>query len=186
MSFPARLSIALISALLVAGLAVPVAGAATRKFDPDTWNIVMTKSIGGVKLGQSKAKAKNAWNGAAKCRNVVDDLEYCEWFGKEPEGQAMYTLKGGKVISVSISCGVKNGKDSIKKPLTNLRTPKGIKLGSKVDDVIQQYPGGQKIMATTATPYVLFYRLNNGKTRLQFGANGKLTSMVFSTLITGV
>jgi hypothetical protein len=181
----ARIALAFVSALLMACLAVPAAGAAT-KFDPDTWNIVMNKSIGGVKLGQSKAKAKNAWNGAAKCGVLSMGIQTCRWQGKEPEGHADYTLQDGKVITIAIDAGVKNGKDSIKKPLTNLRTPKGTKLGSKVDEVMKHYPGGQQIMATTDTPYVLFYRLNGGKTRLQFNSSGKLVSIVFATGITGV
>ena len=180
-----RLILAVATALLLAAVVVPSASAA-KAFDPENWVIKMNKSIGGLKLGMNAKQAKSAWNGSAKCGPLSNGVQYCQWKGTDPEGSATYTLTNGKVVTVSIICGVKNGGDSIKKPLTRLRTALGIHLGSKLAQVKHAYPGGQEITSTTSPSYVLFYRLNGGKTRLQFNAAGKLTSIVFANAITGI
>lgn len=180
------IALALTAATLL--LAAPSAHAA-KKWDPVTQLIVINKSIGGVKLGQSAAKAKAAWASAAKCTNAAPGLQYCRWTGKNPDGpdgHADYTLKNGKVILVAISCGIKNGTDYIGKPLNKLKTKKSIRLGSTSKQVMDAYPGGQVVNAVGANgTYVHSYRLNANHTNFYFSETKGVTSITFSTGLLG-
>jgi hypothetical protein len=159
---------------------------AAKKFKPVTQLIVLNKSIGGVKLGQSAKKAKAAWGSSAACGPTSAGVQYCQWKGKDPEGTATYTLQNGKVVNVSITCGFKDGKDFIGPPLNNLKSKKKIHLGSTSKKVMDAYPGGQVVNGNGPNgPYVASYRLNGNKTAFNFTQASKLSGIVFANGLIG-
>jgi hypothetical protein len=129
----------LLALVSIAGIAY-----AAKPFDPSNKKIVIHSSIAGVKLGQSIGAAKGAWRGAAKCGSQGDAVG-CNW-GSERKGYLSFGYARGtdRVDQVTIFAGISEHKNVYRKPLTTLKTSKGIGLGSKKSAVKRAYPGGRK------------------------------------------
>jgi hypothetical protein len=124
-------------------LSLPAIATAAAAFDPSHKRIVIHSSIAGVKLGQSIKGAKRAWHGAAKCSGH-GDATTCNW-GTERKGHLGFIFARGtdRVIQVSISAGTSALHKSVfRKPLTTVKTSKGLGLGSKKSAVKKAHPGG--------------------------------------------
>jgi hypothetical protein len=122
----------------VAALAVPTAATASPLPKPSTTLIKPGKSIGGVNLGASFTKARAAW-GTVPCKQDFEFLN-CS-YGAKGNGVAVFTLTGGAVSSISISVGVtKAGKPKYSGSLLDLKTAKGVGLGSTRKAVKRAYP----------------------------------------------
>lgn len=102
------------------GMALVVAapaGAGPPKFKGKT--IVTGTSIGGVKVGMSKAKAIKVWGKPNECRSdqyAITTCLYVNASGQQSYGE--FRLRKGKVIAVAIDKS------------TRLRTAKRIRIGS--------------------------------------------------------
>lgn len=136
--------------LVLAGLLafLSIVGVAyAAKFDPSNKKIVIHKSIAGVKLGQSIEAAKRAWQGDVRCGRQGDATS-CLWgSGSERKGRLGFVYATGtdRVFQVSISAGISDHKSVYRKPLTTVKTSKGIGLGSKRSAVKRAYPGGSNV-----------------------------------------
>lgn len=166
-SFPALALAALLTFASIAGGA-----SAAKKFDPSNKKIVVNKSIAGVKLGQSIDAAKNAWNGDASC-HPKGDAAACQW-GSEGRGgflSFIYARGIDDVFQVSIIASAKHGQNVFRKPLTTVKTSKGIGLGSKRSAVKRAYPGG-----SSETYQYLIVR-GKVSTNFQFTADRRVSSI---------
>jgi hypothetical protein len=131
--------------VLLACVSIAAIANAAPTFDPSHKRIVIHNSIAGVKLGQSIKGAKRAWRGAGRCGGH-GDATACLW-GSERKGHLGFVYATGtdRVFQVSISAGISEHKNVYRKPLTTLKTSKGIGLGSKKSAVKRAYPGGRSI-----------------------------------------
>jgi hypothetical protein len=127
---------------------VSIVGVAyAAKFDPSNKQIAIHKSIAGVKVGQSIEAAKQAWHGDVRCGGHGDATS-CLWGGgSERKGHLGFVYATGtdRVFQVSISAGTIDHKVAYRKPLTTVKTSKGIGLGSKRSAVKRAYPGGSNV-----------------------------------------
>lgn len=150
---------ALAAFVLVAGIAY-----AARRFDPSHRTIVIHRSIAGVRLGQSVSAAKRAWKGDVSC-SPQGDAAACLWRGGgERLGQMGFIYARGvdKVDGVSINAGTSALHQTIfRKPLTTLKTSRGIGLGSRSSAVRKAYPGGTR-------PGPFQYSVTRGKAATMF------------------
>jgi hypothetical protein len=132
--------------VLLAGVSIAAIANAAPTFDPSHKRIVIHSSIAGVKLGQSPKAAKRAWHGAGRCGGH-GDATTCNW-GTERKGHLgfIYATGTDRVFQVNILAGISALHKSVyRKPLTTLKTSKGIGLGSKRSSVKRAYPGGRSI-----------------------------------------
>lgn len=139
------------------------------KFDPSNKKIVIHKSIAGVKLGQSIKDAKKAWKGHGRCGRA-GDATTCSW-GSERKGHLGFVYATGtdRVFQVSISAGVSPPppKSVYPKPLSRVKTSKGIGLGSKKSALKRAYPGGR-----SGNGYCI--RRGNTTTTFNFGEHSRV------------
>lgn len=184
MSRTSRCAGVLVAALSFASVAVAVAAPA-KPFKPASKQIVPGKSIGGVTIGQSPAKAKAAWHGAAACNKPVGSAPLvCDWVGSAAKGQgvASYIARAGRVTSVSvIARGGANGTYVFKAPLTTLRTTKGIGLGSAQAAVVSAYPNAK----LNETPSNLDYDLKQGAVTTTFEVDRVSKRVTFIAIVAG-
>src|SRR3954454_20576692 len=130
--------------LAVLLLALSLTATAAAAFDPPNKRIVINTSIAGVKRGQSPKAAKAVWKGAAKCSGHGDATT--RHVGSERKGHLGYVFARGtdRVFQVNIIGGTSALHKSVyRKPLTKVKTSKGIGLGSKKSAVKRAYPGGR-------------------------------------------
>src|SRR3954454_11491661 len=127
------MSIKLIAGSVALALAIAVpAGAAVPRFKPKT--IVTGASIGGVKVGMTKAKAVGVWGKPDRCQNESPAI-WCQYttpstingFTTPPQPYAGFWLKAGKVVVVDLETAENTAVDP---KLARLKTSKNIKLGS--------------------------------------------------------
>lgn len=124
--------------LAVTALALPAGATASPLPTPSTTLIKPSKSIGGVSLGATAAKAFDAW-GQGKCKQ--DHEFFTCTYGAKGQGAAVFSITGGAVSTISISVGVtKAGKPKYSGSLLELKTAKGIGLGSTRKAVKRAYP----------------------------------------------
>ncbi len=127
-------------------LSIAAAGPAVAK-TPTTkpLTIVPGESIGGLKVGMTKAKANAAWGKPDACRSDQYRTTTCEYrpngpFAKDTSPAnyqvAEVKLRSGKVVAASIMV-TQNAAVAAK--LRRLKTSKGIKLGSKLPDARRAY-----------------------------------------------
>jgi hypothetical protein len=108
------------------------ASAKVPKFKPQT--IVPGTSIGGVKVGMTKAKAVKVWGKPDRCQNESPAV-WCVYtapstindFTTPPQPYAGFYLKKGKVVAVNLETAENT---SVDPKLAHLKTSKNIKLGS--------------------------------------------------------
>jgi hypothetical protein len=121
------------------------AGAQAATTTPKLANrlIVPNKSVGSLKLGQSRSAALAAWGKGTTC-----GAGGCV-FGKEPtpaSGRAQYslaaTIEGASptVATIVLEAGPFGKKLNFKTPLASLKTSKGIGLGSTKAQLLRAYP----------------------------------------------
>ena len=123
------------SAVIAAALAGP-AGATLPT--PKLRRIVPGRSIAGVRIGQSAGDALAAWGPGETCINRVDGN--CDWITLK-QGVASITLRTGRVRrEVSITAGSGDGGYAFGGTLPELRTSRGIGLGSTRAQVVRAYP----------------------------------------------
>lgn len=118
------------------------AHAAVPKFKPKT--IVPGTSIGGVKVGMTKAQAVAVWDKPARCQKESPAI-WCQYvapstlkdgFVTPPQPYAGFYLKSGKVIAVNLETAENKAVDPKLKPL---KTSKGIKLHSTLQAARKAY-----------------------------------------------
>src|ERR1044072_9038991 len=100
--FTRTLAAACLAACLAA-VALPAAAQASPLPTPSTTLIKPGKSIGGVNLGATAQKARDAW-GQGKCKQEFEFFN-CT-YGAKGQGVAVFTVTGGAVSTISISVGV--------------------------------------------------------------------------------
>jgi hypothetical protein len=103
-------------------------------------SIVTGVSIGGLKVGMSKAKANKAWGKPDRCQ---DSPIWCQYLATgtingftNTQPFAGYYLKGGKVVAVGVEYA---DNPSVDAKVVKLKTSKGIHLGSSMSDVRSKY-----------------------------------------------
>jgi hypothetical protein len=132
-----RTMLAGLAALLVLALA-PSADAKLPKFKNKT--IVPGQSIGGLKIGMTKAKAIKTWGKPEACQ---DSPLWCQFradstingFTTNNPFSGWY-LKGGKIVGVEIEFAENAPIDA---KMVKLKTSKGIHLGSSLIDARKKY-----------------------------------------------
>jgi hypothetical protein len=140
-SFPSRL---VVSAATIAAslLLVSAADAGVPKFKPRT--IVPGTSIGGVKVGMTKAKAVKVWGKPDRCQRDAD-ATWCQYtapstlsdgFVTPPQPYAGFYLRARKVIAVNLETAENADIDP---KLRKLKTSKKIRLGSSMEDARDAY-----------------------------------------------
>jgi hypothetical protein len=104
---------------------------------------VINHSIAGVALGQSVGAAKRAWKGDVTCR-PQGDAAACKWGSATKGGHLSFSYARGinVILQTSIVATARHGQNIFRKPLTTVKTTKGIGLGSKLSAVKRAYPGG--------------------------------------------
>jgi hypothetical protein len=127
--------------LLTLLLAVGAQAAGTPKLANKL--IVPNKSVGSLKLGQSRSAALAAWGKGTTC-----GAGGCV-FGKEPtpaSGRAQYALASASegapptVAAIVLEAGPYGKKLNFKTPLASFKTAKGIGLGSTKSQLLHAYP----------------------------------------------
>lgn len=137
---------------LVALASPPVASAALPATKKGT-EIVLGRSIGAVKIGQTKARAKKAWGGAGMC--PAGSLVTCVFADakRSASGFGQFGIEGGKVATIQLSLG---SNASTKRPdlntsLRRFKTKKGVRLGSSLASLLKAYPKNTKFKAFDGT-----------------------------------
>jgi hypothetical protein len=123
-------------------LAAGTAAAGVPKFKPKT--IVTGKSIGGVKVGMTKAKAIKKWGkpdrhqteGSAVWFQYVAPSTLDNGFVTPPQPYAGFYVRNHKVIEVNLETAENT---SVDPKLNKLKTSKGIKLHSTMDQARDAY-----------------------------------------------
>ncbi len=144
---------ALLIAMGIGLVAVPAAQAKLPA--PKTALIVPGKSIGGVSLNMSEAKAKAAWGSGAKCTKSPGfadspSSDLCDWRDKgDPSYAAVahISFQGGKVYLISIITARTTDPRTSKptgRQFSGWKTAKGIAIGSKSAAVGKAYPAAKK------------------------------------------
>jgi hypothetical protein len=129
MTLTARTS-GLAALFLVAALAAAAFGKVPT-FKPRT--IVPGQSIGGVKIGMSKARATKGWGKPDRCQ--AGTPIWCQYLAESTLSNGFkvkqpfsgFYLKGGKVVAIEIEFAENAAVDA---KVTKLKTSKGIHLGS--------------------------------------------------------
>src|SRR3954447_6221553 len=137
MTAPRRCLLAACTALLVLALAT-TADAKVPKFKNKT--IVPGQSIGGLKVGMTKAKAIKTWEKPEMCQ---DAPLWCQFRADSTINGfttnnpfAGWYLKGGKIVAVGIEFAENAPIDA---KLIKIKTSKGIHLGSSLVVARQKY-----------------------------------------------
>ena len=144
---------ALLIAIGIGLVAVPAAQAKLPA--PKTALIVPGKSIGGVSLNMSEAKAKRLWGPGAKCTTSPGfagspSSDLCDWRDKgNPSYAAVAHISflAGKVYLVVITTAHTTDPRTFKptgKQFSGWKTAKGIAIGSKIAAVGKAYPAAKK------------------------------------------
>lgn len=147
----------------------PTANAAHPKFKDKA--IVVGKSIAGVKLGSSAAKAKAAWGAS----NADCDATICLFRVKGAvsgdRGEGIFTLDAGKKVSgvtITAPLAAKSGHD-LTAPFTSPKTAKGIGIGSTQAELKRAYPKA----TSPSDGYFVIKGAGGVQTIFQVGAPGK-------------
>jgi hypothetical protein len=146
---------------------------------PTTTNttIAVGKSIGGVALGMSTAKAKAAWGPGSNCtaQDFPEGATQCVWVaGTGASSRMNFTVVGGKVTAIAILSGTK-GLATVKR----YRTPKGIAIGATFAAVKRAYP---KLGPRFGNPAASTSVLKTGTTETSFVFSGdKLDTIGINT-----
>jgi hypothetical protein len=122
-------------------LTLAVAGSAEAKFPKfKTKTIVPGQSIGGLKIGMTKAKAVKTWGKPEQCQ---DSPLWCQFRADSHingftnnNPYAGWYLKAGKIVAVGIETAENTALDP---KLAKLKTSKGIHLGSSMTDARNKY-----------------------------------------------
>ena len=149
---PISLRRASVLALTLGLVVVPSAQAKLPK--PKTTLIVPGKSIGGVTLNMSEAKAKRLWGRGAKCTTSpgygdVPSSDLCDWRDKgDPSYAAVahITFNGGKVYLINLATAHTTDPRTFKptgRQFAAWKTAKGIAIGSKSSAVHKAYPAAK-------------------------------------------
>ena len=136
------------ASLLTASIVLSLAAAfpaAARTPNVKPLTIELGQSIGGVKVGMSKAQAVAAWGKPDGCTSDQYKTTSCEYrpngpFGSDSSPQnypvAEIKLRSGKVITVSVMI---TPNTAVATKLKRLKTSKNMKLGSKLPDARRAY-----------------------------------------------
>lgn len=158
--------------LTAALLAATVSQAAATLPAFKTNLVVVGKSIGGAKLGASKASVQKSWgksctrSGPQSCSyNAKGDTQ-----GIKGTGTVSYSANG-KLFGVSITAPSKN---PFRAPFTKLRTAKGIGIGSTRKQLTSAYPAGR------SSNQGLYYVLGSGgpvETEFTLGSDERVVAI---------
>jgi hypothetical protein len=126
--------------LLLSCVVATTADAKVPKFKPKT--IVPGQSIGGVKVGMTKAKASKVWGKADRCS--AETPSWCQFLAegtlqdgfKITQPFSGFYVKGGKVVAVGLDYAENAAIDP---KLEKIKTSKGIHLGSSMADARSKY-----------------------------------------------
>jgi hypothetical protein len=139
--FPRR-ALAMAAAVTASLVVVSAADARVPKFKPKT--IVPGKSIGGVKVGMTKAKAVKVWGKPDRCQPDANAV-WCQYVAPStlsdgtvlpPQPYAGFYVRARRVISVSIETAENAAVDP---KLNKLKTSKKIRLGSTMEKARNAY-----------------------------------------------
>jgi hypothetical protein len=140
-------------------LAVPLAAAAKLPV-AKSHLIAPGKSVGGVKLGMTKAKAVATWGSKPRCVPPVAGVTECFW---EPAGVfadgGRIQLRRGKVIVAGVSIN-STMKSSAIRALKKFKTAKGIHIGSAKSAAKHAYPGLKKPPGDAGSPFLTTCSVN--------------------------
>lgn len=166
------LALALVACASIGGVAY-----AAKKFDPTNEKIVVHESIADVKLGQSVSAAKRAWKGNVRC-HPQGDAAGCLWGSASNGGHLGFIYARGRdrVFQITVVATAKRGKNVFSKPLTTVKTSKGIGIGSRFSAAKRAYPGGSR------DGYQ--YSIKRGKVTTTFGitADGRISDIVIENV----
>ena len=132
--------------VLLLALALPAAASAGPLPDPETIQIKVPKSIGGVELGQTLKAADKAWGKTGDCQGdkSFGSCAYGDFSGKK--GSASIEANDGEVTSFGIFTNFdEHGRPIFKGSLLEFQTKEGIGLGSPASDVKKAYPKAEKL-----------------------------------------
>lgn len=119
---------------------VATADAKVPKYKPKT--IVPGQSLGGVKIGMTKAKASKLWGKPDRCS--ADKPSWCQYLAegtlqggfKITQPFSGFYVKGGKVVAVGVEFAENTAVDP---KVIKLKTSKGIHLGSSMAAARSKY-----------------------------------------------
>jgi hypothetical protein len=122
---------------------VAIADATVPKYQPKT--IVPGQSVGGVKVGMTKAAASKLWGKPDRCS--AETPSWCQYLAestlqngfKVTQPFSGFYVKGGKVVAVGVEFAENKAVDP---KVTKLKTSKGIHLGSSMADARSKYAIG--------------------------------------------
>ena len=115
------------TALLAAAAALALAASAGAA-PPDTGVVVPGSSLGGLRLGATKAQVEAAWGRAyGRCRGCDADTWYFNYYAFQPKGAGV-SFRGGRAVALF----------TLWQP-AGWRTPKGLVLGESVARVTSVY-----------------------------------------------
>ncbi len=123
--------------VLVALLASP-AGAKVPTFKYKLPSIVPGKSIGGLKVGMTRAEAKTTWGAPDDCY-TYKGLTTCSYSFPGPIGEdwvSSFYVKNRRVVSMTIET---TENDRAMTKVRRLKTAKGIKIGSLMSAARNKY-----------------------------------------------
>jgi len=155
--------------LLACATALLPLSASARLPKPKTALIVPFKSIDGISLGTSRAKALERWGPGSLCSVGTRGRETCSWFADSvsdyPVEAGVLELAGGRVCGMLIRAG--SNSRSAKLTITRLkrwRTKQGVGVGSKLQ-AAKRVLGTLLVMRRGVT--TAFQPGYSGKTRQQ-------------------
>jgi hypothetical protein len=130
----------LVITLLLSCVVATTADAKVPKYTPKT--IVPGQSIGGVKVGMTKAKASKVWGKPDRCS--ADKPAWCQYLAestlqggsKVVQPFSGFYVQAGKVVAVGIEYAENAAIDP---KLEKIKTSKGIHLGSSMADARSKY-----------------------------------------------
>jgi hypothetical protein len=150
---------AAIAFAVVAALALPALGSAKLPV-AKSHLIVPGKSVGGVKIGMTKAKAIATWGSKPRCLPLSSGVSVCFW---EPAGVfgdgGRIEVRGKKVIVAGVSIG-SSMKPSAVRALKKFKTAKGVHIGSTKTAAKHAYPGLKKPAGEAGSPFLTTCSVN--------------------------
>ena len=101
--------------------------------------IVLGRSIGGVRVGMTKAQAIAKWGATAACPPSLTNGS-CDWVSPK-DGFASLSIRNGVVSAVEIRMSTDSrGNPIFKGPLMKMKTSKKIGMKATVRDILRAYP----------------------------------------------
>jgi hypothetical protein len=140
---------------------------------PKNTVIVANRSIGGVSIGMSMKQARAIWGRGARCHSNGETgivYEGCDWTGSDAQGEAAIEAKSGKVYSIEIDAGSRDGVHTYTGPLIKWKLKRTLHLGSEVSAIASVFP--------RATDTVYGWQVGGGKHVMELVPSGNFVASI--------